>query len=452
MGRLFGTDGVRGIANHELTCQIAYRLGQAAVAFLGPVVVIGKDTRISGSMLESAAAAGIMSAGGTVLAAGIVPTPAVALLVRQLGAGAGMVISASHNPPRYNGIKLFDGQGFKLPDAIEDAIEAFILAGGLEEGGPCPDEIDLADGDATGTIDPIQDATSRYVAHAVKSVADQGIDFQGLHIALDTGHGASSLTSAEAFRQLGAQVTVINDDFSGRDINVQCGSTHLDPLKELLRETGADVGIAHDGDADRVMIVAPDGTVLDGDFMAATLALDMSGRGALSHNTVVSTVMCNLGFMEAMKQGGVSVVQTAVGDRYVLEEMRSHGFSLGGEQSGHMILLDYNSTGDGLMTACQYLAALRRQGQTLAEAAQVMERFPQTLVNVTVRDKAALKGNEAIDQAIAQQEAALGNQGRVLVRPSGTEPLVRVMVEAKSAEAAEAAARAIAQTVAAQLS
>ena len=364
MSRLFGTDGVRGVANTQLDNQMAYRLGQAAAVFMGGNIVIGKDTRLSGDMLEASAAAGIMSAGGTALLAGIIPTPAVALLVNQLHADGGLVISASHNPPEYNGIKLFDAHGFKLPDAVEDEIQKFIEAGGIE-GAAERGEMQLLPGDQVGVSVPVDEAVDIYVNHAVESVQAQGVDFSGLHIALDTGHGASSLTSAVAFERLGAKVSVINDDFCGTDINVNCGSTHLEPLAQLMRESGADVGVAHDGDADRVMLMTPDGTVIDGDYVEAVLALDMRERGVLAHDTVVSTIMCNLGLVKAMEAQGIKVVQTKVGDRYVLEEMRAHGYSIGGEQSGHMILLDHNSTGDGLMTACQFLAAVVRAASCL---------------------------------------------------------------------------------------
>ncbi len=448
MVRLFGTDGVRGLANKELTCDIAYKLGQAAAVFLGPQIVIGKDTRISGDMLEAAAAAGIMSAGGTALLADIIPTPGVAHLVRYLHADGGLVISASHNPPAYNGIKLFDSQGFKLSDAEEDEIEAFIKAGGLEAGANAPDGSGaLAEGDKVGIALPIDNAVELYVQHAVDSVRDQGIDLSGIHIALDTGHGASSLTSGEAFSRLGAKVSIINDDFNGVDINVGCGSTNLEALEAFLKDCKADIGIAHDGDADRVMLMTPAGEVIDGDFMAATIALDMKERGVLTGNTVVSTVMCNIGFMHAMRDAGIDVVRTSVGDRYVLEEMRRGGYRIGGEQSGHMILLDYNSTGDGLITACQYLAAIRRSGKTVEEAACVMRRFPQELINVKVANKQAIGNNKAIDEAIKKGEAQLGDNGRVLVRPSGTEPLIRVMVEASTHEEAKAIAQTIAEVV-----
>lgn len=452
MARLFGTDGIRGVANVELTCEIAYRLGQASVEFLGKTIVVGKDTRLSGDMLESALVAGITSAGGTALLAGVIPTPGVALLVRELNAAGGVVISASHNPPEYNGLKLFDAQGFKLPDAAEDEIEAFITAGGLEgrvaaaqaagdESAAMPLGADL------GVALEVEDACEIYVSHAVRSIESQGVSFAGMTIALDTGHGASSLTSPEALRRLGAEVVVINDDYDGTDINVKCGSTHLQPLRELMAECGADVGIAHDGDADRVMLMTPAGEEIDGDIVEAVCALDMKKRGVLAGNTAVSTVMCNLGFVHAMRDAGIDVVQTKVGDRYVLEEMREHGYAIGGEQSGHMILLEHNSTGDGLMTAVQFLAAVKRSGVPVEETIKVMTRFPQVLINVRVKDKHAVGESAKVAAAVAAAEEALGDNGRVLLRPSGTEPVVRVMVEALDEAAANEHAHAIARVV-----
>lgn len=440
MARLFGTDGVRGVANTQLTCDLAFKLGQAAVAFQGKTILIGKDTRLSGDMLESAVAAGIMSMGGTALLAGIIPTPAIALLVRELHCDGGIVISASHNPPEYNGIKLFDAQGFKLPDAVEDEIEAFVARGGA-----AADE--LPAGDAVGVALPVDDACELYIAHAVATVADEGIDLTGLKVALDVGHGASCMTSAEALRRLGADVTVVNEDFDGTDINVQCGSTHLGPVCDLVAEIGADVGIAHDGDADRVMLVDAHGNEIDGDVVEAVCAIDLKERGLLAGNTAVSTVMCNLGLAHALRDAGIELVQTKVGDRYVLEAMREGGFVLGGEQSGHMIFLEHNSTGDGLVTALQFLAACKRAGKPIADAAAVMTRFPQTLVNVHVKDKHAVDGNAAVAAAVEAAEAELGDSGRVLLRPSGTEPVVRVMVEAASAEEADRHAHAIAEVV-----
>ena len=465
MARLFGTDGVRGVANVELTNEIAYRLGQAAVLFLGKTIIVGKDTRLSGDMLESAMVAGITSAGGTALLAGVIPTPGVALLVRKLSAAGGAVISASHNPPEYNGIKLFDSLGYKLPDAVEDKIESFITGGGLEgytkaasaeqadtstnddESGFAEDFSQMPSGSDLGFAVQLKDALDIYIDHAVSSIKSQDMDFAGLHIALDTGHGAASLTSPEALRRLGAKVDVINDDFDGFDINVECGSTHLDPLMDLVEKTGADIGIAHDGDADRVMMVSPSGKEIDGDMVEAVCAIDMKSRGKLSGNTVVSTVMCNLGFTHAMRDAGIDVVQTKVGDRYVLEEMRENGYSIGGEQSGHMIMLEYNSTGDGLMTAVQFLAAVKRSGKEVDEAIDVMKKYPQTLINVRVSDKHAASQSKEVAQAVIAAEEALGENGRVLLRPSGTEPVIRVMVEAATQEDADRHAKAIADIV-----
>ena len=440
MGKLFGTDGARGVANVELTNDIAYRLGQAAVRFLGQTITVGKDTRLSGDMLEASLNAGIMSAGGTVLQLGIIPTPGVALLTRTLGAAGGVVISASHNPPEYNVIKFFDAQGYKLTEELEKEIENFVLDGGA-------DPAELPAGDAVGTISPIDDAISQYVDHAVASVRSQGIDFAGWKIALDTGHGASSLTSAQALRELGADVEVINDDFCGTDINVECGSTHLGPVRELVSSIKADIGIAHDGDADRVLFVDAEGNEIDGDMVEAACALDMKERDALPGNTVVTTVMCNLGFVKAMEAAGISVEQTAVGDRWVLQSMIDNGYAIGGEQSGHTIFLEHNSTGDGLVTACQFLATCVRTGKTAAQAAAAMVRFPQELVNVKVATKEGWDSNDAIRTAIEQAEHELGGDGRVLVRPSGTEPLIRVMVEASQAEDAARHAQAIACVV-----
>ncbi len=445
MPRLFGTDGVRGVANKELTCDLAFRLGQAAVAFQGATVLIGKDTRLSGDMLEASVSAGIMSMGGTALLAGVIPTPAIAFLVRELRCDGGIVISASHNPPEYNGIKLFDAQGFKLSDQVEDEIEKFVARGGATME-------DLPSGDATGVSLPVEDAAELYVAHAVSTVEADGIDFSGLRIALDTGHGASAWTSPEALRRLGADVTVINEDFDGTDINVECGSTHLGPLRETVARIGADIGIAHDGDADRVMMVDARGNEIDGDMVEAVCAIDLKRRGMLSGNTAVSTVMCNLGLVHALRAEGIDLVQTKVGDRYVLECMREKGYTIGGEQSGHMILLRHNSTGDGLVTACQFLAACRRAGSSAEEAVSVMTRFPQALINVRVNDKHALEGNEVIAASVSAVEAELGDNGRVLIRPSGTEPVIRVMVEAADQETAERHAEAIADVVRAALS
>ena len=437
---LFGTDGVRGVANTELTCNMAFKLGQAAARSLGKTIVVGKDTRLSGDMLGSALNAGIMSMGGTVLDAGIIPTPGVAFLVRELHADGGIVISASHNPPEYNGIKFFDASGFKLTEVAENQVEKFVLDGGAQ-----PES--MPSGDEVGVVLPIEDACDLYIQHAISSLQDKTLDFSQLTIALDTGHGASSLTTAAALERLGATVHVINDDFNGVDINVQCGSTHLEPVRQLVAEKGAHIGIAHDGDADRVMFVDEQGSEIDGDVVETVCALDLQKRGLLRDDTVVSTVMCNLGFTKAMEAAGITVVQTQVGDKYVLNEMRKRNVVIGGEQSGHMIFLDHNSTGDGLITALQFLAACLRNDQPVSVSAALMQRFPQELINVRVSDKQAALESAVVADAIAEAEAKLAGSGRVLVRPSGTEPLVRVMVEAATPEEALSYAQQIADVI-----
>ena len=448
MARLFGTDGIRGVANSSITCELAYRLGQATVVFLGSHILVGRDTRVSGEMLENALAAGIMSMGGTVVRAGILPTPAIALMVREYECSGGVVISASHNPPEYNGLKVFDAFGYKLPDAREDEMEAFITSGEAVPDTP-------AAGDATGTSILAENACELYINHVIGAVREQGISFEGLRVALDCAYGASVKTSKQALKELGAEVHCINSEACGKKINVKCGSTCLDPLRKLVAETGAHVGIAHDGDADRVMLIDSQGSEIDGDAMGAMLAIGMKNRGVLAKDTFVGTVMCNLGFTHAMRDAGINVVQTKVGDRYVLEEMRAHGYNLGGEQSGHMIMLNHNTTGDGLMTAVQYIAAVIRGGkpyaQAFVEASHLFEKFPQVLINVSGVDKHALENNEAIWNVVRSVEEQLGDSGRVLLRPSGTEPLVRVMVEAATTEIANERAQEIANIVKSEL-
>ena len=341
-------------------------------------------------------------------------------------------------------LKFFDGQGFKLPDEVEASLETFVEAGGTP--------IDqLPAGDEVGVIVPVENACELYINHAVSLVRGEGLSFEGLKVALDTGHGAASLTTAHALEELGAEVVVINDDFTGTDINVECGSTHLEPLKSLMAATHANIGIAHDGDADRVMFVDELGNEIDGDVVEAVCAIDLKERGELPGNTVVSTVMCNLGFVKAMEAAGIEVIQTQVGDRYVLQKLREGGFVLGGEQSGHMIFLKHNSTGDGLITACQFLSACLRKGAAVSEVASVMQRFPQELINVCVTDKHAVTNNEVVAKAIEEGAAELGSSGRILVRPSGTEPLVRVMVEAPTHDQAHEVAAKIANVIEAEL-
>ena len=422
MSRLFGTDGVRGIANSELTPELAFRLGEAAGMLLHDSdrgrIVVGKDTRISGDMLEAALVAGICSAGSDALLAGIVPTPAVAFLARELGADGGVVISASHNPAEYNGIKFFSRDGFKLPDELESAIEEHVAANARAA---------RPTGAGVGVARTIDDAVERYIGHAIATVPER---LDGLKVALDCGHGAASLTSRIAFERLGAVVSSINCDWDGTDINKECGSTNLGPVKGLVREVSADLGIAHDGDADRVLAVDATGAEVDGDHILAVCAAQMKRESRLPYDTVVGTVMTNLGFEVAMRGLGVRVVKTRVGDRYVLDQMRAMGAVLGGEQSGHVIFLEHTTTGDGLVTALQLARVMHVTGKPLSELAAVMTSYPQVLVNVPVIDKGRVATSVALAAAIAAEEEGLGLSGRVLVRPSGTEPLVRVMVEA----------------------
>ena len=439
MPRLFGTDGVRGVAGTELDRDLAVALGRAAVRKIGTRVLIGRDSRVSGPMLEDALVAGIRAEGGEPVVTGVIPTPAVALLTRQSDVDCGIVISASHNPPEYNGIKFFDADGYKLPDALEDELQVVV-----EE----------VRGEQVPTPEPpvvLEDAAQRYIEHAVDTVRAKGVDFSGLKVALDCAHGASCATTPAALEELGAEVFAINTAPDGANINVGCGSTHLEPVVELLKQTGADIALAHDGDADRLLAVAPDGTVVDGDYILAICAEDMKERGALAENTVVGTVMANLGFQLAMKREGIDVVTTKVGDRYVLEQMRALGACIGGEQSGHIIFLEHNSTGDGLVTALQLLSVIATTGKPVSELMQVMDKFPQALVNVRVTDKALYAGNDAIADAERQAGAELGDEGRLLVRPSGTEPLIRVMVEARTQAQADQIAQRVADVVAAQI-
>ncbi|MDO8914580.1 MAG: phosphoglucosamine mutase [Coriobacteriia bacterium] len=443
MSRLFGTDGVRGIANADLTPELAFRLGEAAGHFLGDRgrgrIVVGRDTRLSGDMLESALVAGICSGGADALIAGIVPTPAVSFLTRDLGADGGVVISASHNAAEYNGIKLFSRDGFKLPDELEDEIAEFVEA---ERSWRRPTHGDI------GSRVELGDAVERYIAHAVSTVEGS---LEGLRVAVDCGHGAASLTTVEALRRVGVDVTPLNCDWNGSDINLDCGSTHLGALQDLVRGGGYDLGIAHDGDADRVLAIDETGEPADGDVIMAVCAADLKHRSRLPRDTVVGTVMANLGFEVAMREMGITVVKTKVGDRYVLDEMRAMGAMLGGEQSGHIIFLEHNTTGDGLITALQLLAVMRTSGRTLSDLRTVMTHYPQFLENVPVRDRSRLTTSAALAEAILLAERRLGSSGRVLVRASGTEPLVRVMAEAADATEARAVVEALSEVVRAEL-
>ena len=438
MARLFGTDGVRGVAGEELDRDLAVALGRAAVRKIGKRIFIGRDSRESGPMIEQALIDGICAEGGQPAIVGIVPTPAIALITREMGANCGIVISASHNPPEYNGIKFFDGEGYKLPDAVEDEMQAIVeeIRGEQVE---------------TGQARPVPNAALYYANHAAAVLQERGVDLSGMKIAVDCAHGASCETTPATLRALGAEVFVINGDPDGSEINVGCGSTHLEPVKFLMESRGADIAIAHDGDADRMLALAPDGTVIDGDFLLAICAKDLKERGLLDNNLVVSTVMANLGFQLAMKREGIDVITTKVGDRYVLEAMREHGAVLGGEQSGHIIFGKRNTTGDGLVSALELLGVIAASGKTATELMSVMEKFPQALVNVRVTDRTLYDGNEAIAAAEAAAEAELGDEGRLLVRPSGTEPLIRVMVEAHTQQQADEIANRVADVVIEQI-
>ena len=428
MSRLFGTDGVRGLVNEFLTPELAYHLGRAAASYFGqsidrPVFLIGRDTRISGGMLESALASGICAVGGDVIVLGEAPTPAIAYLVRQKECTAGVVISASHNPYPDNGIKFFDGNGFKLPDVVEDEIEE-LCKSSADDCLPRPTKGDI------GTIQYHQEWVQEYVDFVVSTSAS----LEGLKVVYDGAHGAASYVGPTILRQLGAEVIAINVEPNGTNINDNAGSTHLEGLQAAVLREGAHVGIANDGDADRCLMVDEKGQVLDGDQIMLLCGLHLQEQGKLKDNMIVGTVMSNIGFHKAAEELGMKTCSTAVGDRYVLEKMLAEGYSIGGEQSGHVIFLDYNSTGDGLLTAVQTLSIMKEKGKSLSELAGLMTKYPQLLVNVRVLTKAGWETNAAIQDAIREAEEELGSNGRILVRPSGTEPLIRVMAEGPDQE------------------
>ena len=429
MARLFGTDGVRGEANIELTPELAYRLGRAATLYFGedgdddekqPLILIGRDTRISGPMFEAALAAGICSAGGKAVIAGVIPTPAIAYLAKKIKAQAGIVISASHNPFHDNGIKFFGGDGYKLPDAVEDELEKIVHTLGKN------DDLDRPSGAKIGTIVYRHDLIAEYIDFVISTTQER---FEGVKVVLDCANGAAYEAMPAVLRRLGAEVMVINAKPDGVNINANCGSTHLEMLQKMVVEQKADFGIAHDGDADRCLCVDEKGQIIDGDHILVMCGIEMMKNGTLKDNTVVTTVMANIGFHQAIKKAGGRAEITKVGDRYVLENMLANGYRLGGEQSGHIIFTDFSTTGDGLITGLQVLASLKRSGQKASALAGLMTSYPQLLVNVTVKTKDGWEENAAIKQAIAEGDAELGENGRILVRPSGTEPLIRVMAE-----------------------
>lgn len=433
MVRLFGTDGVRGLAGVDVTAELALRLAHAAALVLGrnaraesrrATAVVARDPRVSGEFISAAVSAGLAAAGVDVLDAGVIPTPAAAYLVQDTNADFGVMVSASHNPAPDNGIKFFAEGGLKLADEVEDEIEA-----ALEK------PLIGTTGLQVGRIRRFADAEDRYLVHLLGTL--EGMRLDGLHVALDCAHGAAAGVSPDVFTAAGARVTVIGNDPDGFNINDGIGSTHLGPLIEAVKAAGADLGIAHDGDADRCLAVDAEGNVIDGDKIMAILALSMSQRGKLQGNTLVATVMSNLGLKLAMADNGIDVIETAVGDRYVLEAINEHGYSLGGEQSGHVIMSDYATTGDGILTGLHLAAEIVRSGKTLQDLAACMTVYPQVLVNVRGVDRTKVKTDEVIGQAVHQAEQVLAGNGRVLLRPSGTEPVVRVMVEAGTQEQAQ---------------
>jgi phosphoglucosamine mutase len=441
MARLFGTDGVRGVANKEITADFSLKLAQAAAIVLGaqsrdrgerPRAVIAKDPRVSSDYIVAAVSAGLASSGVDVFDAGVLPTPACAYLTADLGADFGVMVSASHNPATDNGIKFFSRGGHKLPDDVEDQIEA--------EFGKSM----LPIGEGVGEIARFSDAEDRYLIHLLSAMRNR---LEGLKIVVDCAHGAASAISPQAFTDAGAKVIVIGADPDGTNINAGYGSTHLSALQAAVVENKADLGIAHDGDADRCLAVDENGKIIDGDKILAVLALAMKQRGELARGTVVSTVMSNLGFKVAMQKAGINVVETAVGDRYVLEEMRKEGYTLGGEQSGHIIFSQYATTGDGILTGMQLAAEMVASGKKLSELTSIVETYPQVLINVAGVDKSKVDSDSELQSLVAQAVSELGESGRVLLRASGTEALVRVMVEAKEMGDAQGWAERIAVVV-----
>lgn len=444
MARLFGTDGVRGEANVTLLPEMAYRLGRAATIYFGkeseeqPLIIIGRDTRISGEMFESALTAGICSAGGRAMLAGIIPTPAIAYLARKHKAKAGIVISASHNPFHDNGIKFFGGDGYKLPDSVEDELEAIVHQLETDDNYPRPTAEHI------GHIEYRTDLLNQYMEFVISTCKER---FEGVKVVLDCANGAAYEAMPKILRHLGATVKVIHALPNGTNINDGCGSTHLESLQKAVLENGADFGIAHDGDADRCLCVDEKGQIIDGDHILVMCAMDMMKDGKLPYNTVVTTVMANIGFHQAIKKAGGRAEITKVGDRYVLENMLKNGYKIGGEQSGHIIFTDFSTTGDGLITALQVLSSLKRSGRKASDLTALMTTYPQLLVNVKVATKEGWETNEAIKKAIAAGDEELGENGRILVRPSGTEPLIRVMAEGPDQEQLDRICHAIADTV-----
>lgn len=447
MGKYFGTDGVRGVANSELTPEFAFKLGRVGGYVLTKStkerpkkVIIGRDTRISGHMLEGALVAGLLSIGIEVMRLGIISTPGVAFLTRVMNADAGVMISASHNPVADNGIKFFGPDGFKLTDEQEAEIESYL---DVEE-----DTLPRPVGGALGSVSDYFEGGQKYISY-LKQTVDE--DFMGIHVALDCAHGATSSLATHLFADLEADISSMGSSPNGLNINDGVGSTHPEKLAEFLLERGADIGLAFDGDGDRLIAVDENGKIVDGDQIMFIIGKYLNSKGRLKKNTVVSTIMSNMGFYKALEENGMTSVKTSVGDRYVVEEMRKNDYNLGGEQSGHIVFLDYNTTGDGLLTAIQLVNIMKVTGKRLSELASEMKVFPQRLVNVRVTDKHRVKENEKVSAVITEVETVMGENGRVLVRPSGTEPLVRVMVEAPTEEECESYVNRIANVVRAEM-
>ncbi len=444
MGRLFGTDGIRGVANeYPMTAEMAMNIGRATAHLFKkrghtPAIVVGKDTRLSGYMLENAMVSGICSMGVNAIMVGVIPTPGIAFLTGSMRADAGIVISASHNPFQDNGIKIFGGEGFKLPDETEAAIEEMIFANNLHTLHPSPTEL--------GKAYRMEDARGRYIVFLKHSFPKE-YSLEGTRIVLDCSHGATYRVAPETFAELGAEVSTLFDKPNGRNINDRCGSQHPEVLAEEVRKTGADVGFAFDGDGDRLIAVDETGTVLTGDQILAVCAAVMKKEGSLANNLVVRTVMSNLGLGVALRSLQIDSVMTRVGDRYVLEEMQARGAMIGGEDSGHLIFLRHHTTGDGIITALQVAAAMKREGKPLSELAKIMKVFPQALINVDVHSRPEIESIPEITDAIREVERKLGDQGRVLVRYSGTQNMCRVMVEGPSQEETDACCRRIAEVV-----
>ncbi len=444
MARLFGTDGVRGVANEELTPMLAMQLGQAGACVLTrehdhkPTIMVGCDTRISGDMLANALMAGACSVGANCVYVGVIPTPAVAYLTKKYKVDAGVVISASHNPVEFNGIKFFDGNGFKLPDELEDEIEAMIKNG--------MQGVKFPIGSGVGKIKYRTDAREEYINHAMRAV---NVDLTGLKMVVDCAEGASFYTSVETFRELGGEVVAIHNNPDGTNINANCGSTHMEELQARVVYEKADLGLAFDGDADRLIAVDENGKIVDGDQIMAIVGNHMKTQGKLKKNTIVATIMSNLGFFLMGEKNGIKIEQTKVGDRYVLERMREIGASLGGEQSGHIIFLDENTTGDGLLSALHLLQVLVETGKSLSELSKVMEVLPQALVNASVPNhkKESFMEYPEIAEAIRKLNERFDGEGRVLIRPSGTEPMVRVMIEGKDQKLIDSEAEKLAALI-----